>query len=123
MNFKPVFENVTRPIQVLGPCSAETEEQVMATARQLAENDFAKLRIVKPAWQNNWDVEEISSILQPDKRQFQLSGLPSDSQGIKKIDAIVITTDKFSNYNVRQNPAYKSLWQHPITTPSGLRSF
>lgn len=39
MNFKPVFEDVTRPIQVLGPCSAETEEQVMATARQLKEND------------------------------------------------------------------------------------
>ncbi|HLU93293.1 MAG TPA: chorismate mutase [Membranihabitans sp.] len=40
MNFKPVFENVTRPIQVLGPCSAETEAQVMATAQQLAENDI-----------------------------------------------------------------------------------
>lgn len=40
MKFKPVFENVTRPIQVLGPCSAETEEQVMETARQLAENDI-----------------------------------------------------------------------------------
>lgn len=39
MKFKPVFENVTRPIQVLGPCSAETEQQVMETARQLAEND------------------------------------------------------------------------------------
>ncbi len=39
MKFQPVFEDVTRPIQVLGPCSAETEEQVMATARQLAEND------------------------------------------------------------------------------------
>ncbi len=40
MKFKPVFENVTRPIQILGPCSAETEEQVMETARQLAENDI-----------------------------------------------------------------------------------
>src|SRR5690625_40943 len=40
MTFKPVFEDFTRPIQILGPCSAETEKQVMETARQLAERDI-----------------------------------------------------------------------------------
>ncbi len=57
MNFKPVFENFTRPIQVLGPCSAETEEQVMATARQLAENgvkvDLFRAGIWKPRTRPN----------------------------------------------------------------------
>lgn len=40
MTFKPVFEDFTRPIQILGPCSAETEKQVMETARQLAEREI-----------------------------------------------------------------------------------
>lgn len=57
MNFKAVFENFTRPIQVLGPCSAETEEQVMATARQLAENnvkvDLFRAGIWKPRTRPN----------------------------------------------------------------------
>ena len=57
MNFKPVFENFTRPIQVLGPCSAETEEQVMETARQLAENgvkvDLFRAGIWKPRTRPN----------------------------------------------------------------------
>ncbi len=34
MTFQPVF-NLKRPILIAGPCSAETEEQVMATARGL----------------------------------------------------------------------------------------
>jgi chorismate mutase len=36
MNIKPIFENKKRPILIAGPCSAETEEQVMETAAQLA---------------------------------------------------------------------------------------
>lgn len=39
MTFDPVFNNAQRPILIAGPCSAETEEQVMATASGLmAEN-------------------------------------------------------------------------------------
>ncbi len=57
MKFQPVFEDVTRPIQVLGPCSAETEEQVMTTARQLAENnvrvDLFRAGIWKPRTRPN----------------------------------------------------------------------
>ena len=33
----PTLDN-SKPIIIAGPCSAETEEQVMTTARQLAEN-------------------------------------------------------------------------------------
>src|SRR5690625_7587497 len=40
MTFKPVFEDFTRPIQILGPCSAETEKQVMESARQSAGRDI-----------------------------------------------------------------------------------
>ncbi len=40
MNIKPISEwglsNSNRPIMIAGPCSAETEEQVMETARKLA---------------------------------------------------------------------------------------
>lgn len=36
MNFKPVFEKQYRPVLIAGPCSAETEEQVLQTARALA---------------------------------------------------------------------------------------
>lgn len=35
MKFQPVFEKKERPILVAGPCSAETEEQVLETARGL----------------------------------------------------------------------------------------
>ncbi|MEI6408382.1 MAG: chorismate mutase [Bacteroidota bacterium] len=35
MQFQPIFPHVTRPILIAGPCSAETEEQVLATAHQL----------------------------------------------------------------------------------------
>jgi chorismate mutase len=35
MQFQPIFPQVTRPILIAGPCSAETEEQVLATAHQL----------------------------------------------------------------------------------------
>ncbi|MDX1913575.1 MAG: chorismate mutase [Saprospiraceae bacterium] len=35
MNFSPVFPRQKRPILIAGPCSAETEEQVINTARQL----------------------------------------------------------------------------------------
>lgn len=57
MELKPVFENVTRPVQIVGPCSAETEEQVMETARQLAENgvkvDLFRAGIWKPRTRPN----------------------------------------------------------------------
>jgi chorismate mutase len=35
MNFTPIFNTQKRPILIAGPCSAETEEQVLTTARQL----------------------------------------------------------------------------------------
>ena len=39
-NLQPLFPQLdnSKPIIIAGPCSAETEEQVMTTARQLAEN-------------------------------------------------------------------------------------
>jgi chorismate mutase len=36
MNLQPIFDTKKRPILIGGPCSAETEEQVMETAAQLA---------------------------------------------------------------------------------------
>jgi chorismate mutase len=36
MRILPIFEDEKRPILIAGPCSAETEEQVMETAAQLA---------------------------------------------------------------------------------------
>jgi chorismate mutase len=36
MKFKPVFENIPRPILIAGPCSAESETQVVETAKELA---------------------------------------------------------------------------------------
>lgn len=36
MNFKPIAPNSKRPFIIAGPCSAETEGQVMATAKALA---------------------------------------------------------------------------------------
>ena len=41
MNFESILLpgiDDKRPLVIAGPCSAETEEQVMATARQLADN-------------------------------------------------------------------------------------
>ncbi len=35
MNFEPIFNNQKRPILIAGPCSAETEEQVLTTAQNL----------------------------------------------------------------------------------------
>ncbi len=43
MTFEPVFSS-TRPILVAGPCSAETEEQVLATARALQDSGIALFR-------------------------------------------------------------------------------
>lgn len=34
MQFEPIFPRLKRPILIAGPCSAETEEQVLDTARQ-----------------------------------------------------------------------------------------
>ncbi|GAA5219571.1 chorismate mutase [Membranihabitans marinus] len=57
MNLKPIFENTDRPIQILGPCSAETEEQVLATAQQLkdanAKVDLFRAGIWKPRTRPN----------------------------------------------------------------------
>ena len=43
LNLPGIDEN-KRPLVIAGPCSAETEEQVMATARQLAEKGFKIFR-------------------------------------------------------------------------------
>lgn len=40
----PGIDETKRPIVIAGPCSAETEEQIMTTARQLAENNIKILR-------------------------------------------------------------------------------
>ncbi len=44
MTFNPILENAKkRPIVIAGPCSAESEEQVLATARALAKDDRVDL--------------------------------------------------------------------------------
>lgn len=50
MQFKPIATNLDRPFVIAGPCSAETEGQVMATARALAEQkvDLFRAGIWKP---------------------------------------------------------------------------
>ncbi|MCB0704067.1 MAG: bifunctional 3-deoxy-7-phosphoheptulonate synthase/chorismate mutase type II [Saprospiraceae bacterium] len=50
MNIKPVFEKKERPIIIAGPCSAETREQVLQTARDLAplKIDLYRAGIWKP---------------------------------------------------------------------------
>ena len=55
MNIKPVFENLKRPVLIAGPCSAETEEQVMRTAEQLADKniDLFRAGIWKPRTRPN----------------------------------------------------------------------
>lgn len=40
----PGIDSAKRPIVIAGPCSAETEEQLMTTARQLAANNIKILR-------------------------------------------------------------------------------
>lgn len=46
MNLKPLFPDLhlTRPVIIAGPCSVESEEQVMTTARQLATNGIKIFR-------------------------------------------------------------------------------
>ena len=57
MKFEPIFNKPTkRPILVAGPCSAETEEQVLATAHQLKANqdvDLFRAGIWKPRTRPN----------------------------------------------------------------------
>lgn len=50
MDFKPVFHPQNRPILIAGPCSAETEEQVLSTAHGLADKgiDLYRAGIWKP---------------------------------------------------------------------------
>lgn len=50
MNIKPIFEKSNRPIIIAGPCSAESEEQVLTTARALAKQniDLFRAGIWKP---------------------------------------------------------------------------
>lgn len=49
-SFQPVFPRQKRPVLIAGPCSAETEEQVLATARGLADKgvDLFRAGIWKP---------------------------------------------------------------------------
>jgi chorismate mutase len=47
MELQPIFEPITeanRPMVIAGPCSAETEEQTVATARQLADKGIKIFR-------------------------------------------------------------------------------
>lgn len=50
MNFTPIFNKQKRPILVAGPCSAETEEQVLSTAHGLVNQgiDLYRAGIWKP---------------------------------------------------------------------------
>lgn len=50
MNIKPIFNKKKRPIVIAGPCSAESEEQVLTTARALAAQniDLFRAGIWKP---------------------------------------------------------------------------
>lgn len=50
MRFQPVFPKQKRPVLIAGPCSAETEEQVLATAHALADKgvDLFRAGIWKP---------------------------------------------------------------------------
>ncbi len=43
MSFQPVFSTQKRPVVIAGPCSAETEEQVVETARRIAATGRADL--------------------------------------------------------------------------------
>ena len=56
LNIKPLLgESLVRPMIIAGPCSAETEEQVMETARQLSEQkvDLYRAGIWKPRTRPN----------------------------------------------------------------------
>ncbi len=56
MKFKPLFQKeIKRPIVIAGPCSAETEEQVMKTAKALAKQkvDLFRAGIWKPRTRPN----------------------------------------------------------------------
>ena len=56
MKFKPLFKKETqRPIVIAGPCSAETEEQVMKTAKALVKQkvDIFRSGIWKPRTRPN----------------------------------------------------------------------
>ncbi len=44
MQFEPISAKRDRPFVIAGPCSAETEGQVMATAKELAEQDIDLFR-------------------------------------------------------------------------------
>ena len=55
MNIQPIFKNNERPIGIAGPCSAETREQVLTTARGLAplNIDLFRAGIWKPRTRPN----------------------------------------------------------------------
>ncbi|MCB0640807.1 MAG: bifunctional 3-deoxy-7-phosphoheptulonate synthase/chorismate mutase type II, partial [Phaeodactylibacter sp.] len=55
MTIKPVFEDKKRPIIIAGPCSAETEEQVLQTAHALSSQpvDLFRAGIWKPRTRPN----------------------------------------------------------------------
>ena len=55
MQIKPVFEKKERPVVIAGPCSAESESQVLTTARALAKQNINLFRsgIWKPRTRPN----------------------------------------------------------------------
>lgn len=55
MTIQPIFDQKKRPIVIAGPCSAESEEQVMTTARALAQQNIDLFRsgIWKPRTRPN----------------------------------------------------------------------
>ena len=79
MNFKPVFESKhERPYIIAGPCSAETEEQVLETAQRLSKQKVHLLRagIWKPRTRPN-SFEGIGSpALKWLKKASKETGLP-----------------------------------------------
>ncbi len=79
MNIKPIFEKKDRPYVIAGPCSAESEQQVLEIARQLKEDgrvDLFRAGIWKPRTRPN-SFEGVGSIgLKWLKKVKEQVGLP-----------------------------------------------
>lgn len=93
-NIKPVtFEGVDpkRPIVIAGPCSAETEEQVMTTAKELAKNGVRIFRagIWKPRTKPG-GFEGVGSV-----------GLPW-LQNVRRETGMLVSTEVATRYHVEE---------------------
>lgn len=98
---------LSRPIVIAGPCSAETEEQVMNTARQLAENGFKIFR---------------AGIWKPRTRPGAFEGVGSEGlawmQRVKKETGMLVSTEVATAHHVHEAIKYgvDLLWIGARTT-------